>query len=239
MEKFISELHNVSKTYKMGIDSVHALDSISLNVGKGDFVAVMGPSGSGKSTLLNIIGGIDQPTDGEVYLDGDRIDNINEKNLLDIRRKKVSYVFQEARLFLSLNALENVMLPLIFSGNSIPAKEEKAMALEALKKVGLEKRAYHMPHELSGGEAQRVCIARMLITNPLLVLADEPTGNLDSKTGDGIMELFKKLNEEGLALVMVTHDPDRAGRAKRIINIRDGRIIGDECKITYQIECEK
>lgn len=239
MEKFISELHNVSKTYKMGIDSVHALDSISLNVGKSDFVAVMGPSGSGKSTLLNIIGGIDQPTEGEVYLDGNRIDNINEKNLLDIRRKKVSYVFQEARLFLSLNALENVMLPLIFSGNSIPAKEEKAMALEALKKVGLEKRAYHMPHELSGGEAQRVCIARMMITNPLLVLADEPTGNLDSKTGDGIMGLFEKLNEEGLALVMVTHDPDRAGRAKRIINIRDGMIIGDECKITYQIECEK
>lgn len=239
MEKFISELHNVSKTYKMGIDSVHALDSISLNVGKNDFVAVMGPSGSGKSTLLNIIGGIDQPTEGEVYLDGNRIDNINEKNLLDIRRKKVSYVFQEARLFLSLNALENVMLPLIFSGNSIPAKEEKAMALEALKKVGLEKRAYHMPHELSGGEAQRVCIARMMITNPLLVLADEPTGNLDSKTGDGIMGLFEKLNEEGLALVMVTHDPDRAGRAKRIINIRDGMIIGDECKIRYQIECEK
>lgn len=237
MDRFISELRHVSKTYKMGIDSVHALDGITLNIEKGDFIAVMGPSGSGKSTLLNIIGGIDQPSTGEVYLDGNRIDNINEKDLLNVRRKKVSYVFQEARLFLSLNAMENVMLPLIFSGNS--NKEEKALALEMLKKVGLEKRAFHMPHELSGGEAQRVCIARMLTTNPLLVLADEPTGNLDSKTGDGIIELFERLNEDGLTLVMVTHDPERARLAKRVVHIRDGKIIGDQCSVKYQIECEK
>lgn len=237
MGKFISELHDVSKIYKMGIESVHALDGVSLNVEKGEYIAVMGPSGSGKSTLLNVIGAIDQPTTGEVFLDGERIDNMNEKDLLGIHRKKVAYVFQEARLFLSLNAMENVMLPLILSGNS--TKEKEALAIEMLKRVDLEKRAYHMPHELSGGEAQRVCIARMLITNPLLVLADEPTGNLDSKTGNGIMELFDQLNAEDLTIVMVTHDPERAKHARRVIYIRDGRIIGDECKLRYQMECEK
>lgn len=225
MRRLISELRNVSKIYKMGVDSVNALDNISLNVDKGEFIAVMGPSGSGKSTLLNVIGGIDQPTAGEVFLDNEKIDHMNEKDLLNIHRKKVSYVFQEARLFLSLNAMENVMLPLIFFGNSTKKKGE--LALEMLRRVGLEKRAYHMPNELSGGEAQRVCIARMLITNPLLTLADEPTGNLDSKTGDGIMELFKQLNEEGLTIVMVTHDPVRAKDARRVIHIRDGRIIDD------------
>jgi putative ABC transport system ATP-binding protein len=229
MGKFISELHDVSKVYKMGVESIHALDNVRLNVEKGDYMAVMGPSGSGKSTLLNVMGAIDQPTSGEIYLDGERIDNMDEKDLLNVHRKKVAYIFQEARLFLSLNAMENVMLPLILSGNS--TKEKKDLAIEMLKRVGLEKRAYHMPHELSGGEAQRVCIARMLITNPLLVLADEPTGNLDSKTGDGIMELFEQLNEEGLTIVMVTHDPERAKHARRVINIRDGRIIGDECKL--------
>lgn len=237
MERFISELRDVLKIYKMGIESVHALDGVNLNVKKGEYIAIMGPSGSGKSTLLNVMGAIDQPTSGEVYLDGERIDNMDEKDLLNIHRKKVAYIFQEARLFLSLNAMENVMLPLILSGNS--TKEKEALAIEMLKRVDLEKRAYHMPHELSGGEAQRVCIARMLITNPLLVLADEPTGNLDSKTGDGIMELFEQLNEEGLTIVMVTHDPERAKRAKRLISIRDGRIIGDECKFRYQIECER
>jgi len=192
-------------------------------VNDGDFIAVMGPSGSGKSTLLNIIGGLDYPSSGEVILDGKRIDNLAENALVDVRRGKVAYVFQQYHLLSSLTALENVLLPLIFCGaNGGPC--EKAM--DILKKVGLEKRAGHKPSELSGGEQQRVAIARALVNEPSLILADEPTGNMDRKTGGEILSLFDQLNKEGHGIIMITHDREIARQAKEIIVLQDGQIAG-------------
>jgi len=199
------EVKNLSKTYGEGSAKVVALKDIHICVDNGEFVAITGPSGSGKSTLLNIIGGLDSISSGEVLLDGIRIDNLNENTLVDIRRRKIAYVFQQYHLIPSLTALENVLLPLTFYGSG---NEDENRAIEILRKVGLEKRAKHKPSQLSGGEQQRVAIARALINNCQFVLADEPTGNLDQNTGMEILNLFKQMNDEGHTILMVTHSPD-------------------------------
>lgn len=215
------EIKNVSKTYGQGTAKVVALNNVSLRMNEGDFIAVMGPSGSGKSTLLNIIGGLDHISSGEVILDGKRIDSLDENALVDIRREKIAYVFQQYHLISSLTALENVLLPLTFCG----ANKKDQKALDILKRVGLEKRAEHKPSQLSGGEQQRVAIARALVNDPSLILADEPTGNMDRKTGKEILALFEQLNKEGRSIVMVTHDPEIAGYATEVVVLQDGQIV--------------
>jgi len=207
------EVKNLSKTYGEGSAKVVALKDIHICVDNGEFVAITGPSGSGKSTLLNIIGGLDSISSGEVLLDGIRIDNLNENTLVDIRRRKIAYVFQQYHLIPSLTALENVLLPLTFYGSG---NEDENRAIEILRKVGLEKRAKHKPSQLSGGEQQRVAIARALINNCQFVLADEPTGNLDQNTGMEILNLFKQMNDEGHTILMVTHSPDIVSHRKEI-----------------------
>ena len=216
------EIKNVSKVYGESTAKVVALDNVSLEVRDGDFIAIMGPSGSGKSTLLNVIGGLDYPSSGEVIFDGKRIDNLDENALVDVRRGKVAYVFQQYHLLSSLTALENVLLPLIFCGTN--GGVEKAM--DILRRVGLEKRAEHKPSQLSGGEQQRVAIARALVNHPSLILADEPTGNMDQKTGGEILGLFEQLNREGHSIIMVTHDREIARHAKEIVILQDGQIVG-------------
>jgi len=215
------KINNVTKIYGDGATKVVALDNVSLAINNGDFIAIMGPSGSGKSTLLNIIGGLDRLSSGEVILEGKRIDNLDENSFVDIRRGEIAYVFQQYHLLPSLTALENVMLPLIFCG----ANRETRKALDILKMVGLEKRANHKPSQLSGGEQQRVAIARALVNDPSLILADEPTGNMDQKTGGEILSLFDQLNKEGRGIIMVTHGPEIAKHAKKIIVLEDGRIV--------------
>lgn len=215
------QIKHVSKIYGEGATKVVALNNVSLQVNKGDFIAVMGPSGSGKSTLLNIIGGLDCLSSGEVILEGKRIDNLDENDLVSIRRGKIAYVFQQYHLLPSLSALENVLLPLTFCG----ASKERDKAADMLKKVGLEKRAEHKPSELSGGEQQRVAIARALVNEPSLILADEPTGNMDQKTGGQILHLFDELNKDGHTIIMVTHDTEIARHAEEMIVLQDGQII--------------
>lgn len=214
------EIKNISKTYGQGTAEVVALNNVSFCVNDGDFIAIMGPSGSGKSTLLNVIGGLDYTSSGEVLLDGERIDNLDENDFVDIRRNKIAYVFQQYHLLPSLTALENVMLPLTFCG--LGNGEEKGS--EILKEVGLGARTGHKPSQLSGGEQQRVAIARALVHSPSLILADEPTGNMDQETGKEILCLFQQLNMNGRSIIMVTHDPDIARHAREIIVLKDGRI---------------
>jgi len=215
------EIKNVSKIYGEGTTRVVALNNVSLQVNKSDFIAIMGPSGSGKSTLLNIIGGLDRLSSGEVILEGKRIDDLDENALVDIRRGEIAYVFQQYHLLPSLTALENVLLPLTFCG----ASREGKKALDILKRVGLEKRAEHKPSQLSGGEQQRVAIARALVNDPSIILADEPTGNMDQETGWEILGLFNQLNKGGHTIIMVTHNPEIAGHAKEIVILQDGQII--------------
>jgi putative ABC transport system ATP-binding protein len=222
----IAELRHVSKIFPTPAGDVVALDDVDLSVQPRDYIAIMGPSGSGKSTLLNILGGIDRPSTGEVCLGPRRIDGLSERELLDIRRTCVSYVFQEARLIPSLSALENVMLPWAFHRADKRVGRDRAHDL--LAQVGLENRAHHMAHQLSGGEGQRVCIARALAINPSLILADEPTGNLDHKTREDIVVLLETLSDGGCSVVMVTHDPEMAARAHRRIAMHDGRLQSDE-----------
>ena len=227
------EVRNVSKAYGEGTARVVALSDVSLMVNDGDFIAIMGPSGSGKSTLLNIIGGLDYPSSGEVILDERRIDNLGEDSLVDVRRGKVAYVFQQYHLLPSLTALENVLLPLIFCGTNGGAQK----ALDILKRVGLEKRAEHKPSQLSGGEQQRVAIARALVGGPSIILADEPTGNMDQKTGGEILGLFEQLNKEGHTIIMVTHDHEIARRAKEIVVLQDGQIVGKISSGGGEVKC--
>ena len=215
------EIKDVSKVYGQGDGTVIALDKVSFDVDKGAYVALMGHSGSGKSTLLNIIGGLDRLTSGQVVLDGQRLDDLSESELVRIRREKISYVFQQYHLLPSLSAIENVLLPLTFRNDE--SKTNKAM--ELLDKMGLAKRATHRPSQLSGGEQQRVAIARALVNDPLLTLADEPTGNMDQKTGNEILDLFDQLNAEGRTIIMVTHNPEAAKRAQKVIVLRDGQVI--------------
>lgn len=219
-------LSKVTKTYKLGDDvEVTALKGIDLEIKKGEFVAIIGPSGSGKSTLMHMIGILDQPTSGIVRLEGDDVEKLPEKKLAELRNKHIGFVFQAFNLLPKTSALENVELPMIYS--NVPAAERKKRAIEALKIVGLGERLNHTPAQLSGGQQQRVAIARALVTNPSLILADEPTGNLDSKAGDEIIALLSDLNKKGNTIVLVTHEREIAEKTKRIIEVRDGLIIGD------------
>ncbi|MFC1969214.1 ABC transporter ATP-binding protein [Chloroflexota bacterium] len=215
------EIKNVSKIYGENKTRVVALNNVSLIVNEGDFIAIMGPSGSGKSTLLNIIGGLDNLSSGEIILSGKRIDSLDENALVDVRRGNIACVFQQYHLLPSLTALENVQLPLIFCG----ADREANKALDMLRRVGLGRRSQHKPGQLSGGEQQRVAIARALVSDPSLILADEPTGNMDQKTGMEILDLFDQLNSAGHTIIMVTHDPETAKHASEVIVLRDGIII--------------
>lgn len=219
-------IKNVTKTYLMGKVEVNALQGISLIVSKGEFVSIMGPSGCGKSTMMHIIGCLDRPTSGHVLLDDVDIDELDDDSLAEIRNKKVGFVFQTFNLLPKLNAVENVELPLIYAG--LKPDERRQRALELLELVGLKERAFHRPSEMSGGQSQRVAIARALANNPSIIMADEPTGNLDSKSGEEIIHLFKELNGKGITLIMVTHDQDIANFSKRIIRLKDGQVVADE-----------
>ena len=214
------EINSVTKIYGSGEAKVVALSDVSFKVNRGDYIAIMGPSGSGKSTLLNIIGGLDRLSSGTVFLDGQRIDNLDENKLVDIRRSKIAYVFQQYHLLRSLTALENVLLPLTFCGSD----GKRPRAMELLERLGLGKRANHKPDQLSGGEQQRVAITRALINDPALTLADEPTGNMDQKNGKELLDIFEQFNREGRSIIMVTHNREAAARAKEIIVLRDGQI---------------
>ncbi len=224
--KYIIKVENVWKIYKLGEVRVEALRGFNIKIKKGEFLSIMGPSGSGKSTCMNMIGCLDIPTSGKVFLDGIDIRTLKESELAKIRGKKIGFVFQQFNLIPSLNALENVMLPMIFQG--VPKSERLERAKKLLKLVNMTSRMFHKPSELSGGERQRVAIARALSNNPELILADEPTGNLDSKTGIVIMNLLKKLNNEGKTVVLVTHDAKLAEYADRIAYILDGKIVREK-----------
>lgn len=226
MSNTILELRNVSKIYKMGEHEVKALDNVSLKISEGEFVSVTGPSGSGKSTLMHIIGLLDNPTFGSVFLDEVDVAKYTEQELAKVRNKKLGFIFQQFNLLARTSALENVYLPLIYNGSTEQEMVERAKNMLAM--VGLESRADHHPSQLSGGQQQRVAIARALINNPRIILADEPTGNLDSKSGVEIIKIIQKLNEEGKTIVMVTHDMSIAKVAKRIVQIADGKIVNDE-----------
>lgn len=224
MTKLI-ELKGINKTYKNGDQELRVLKDIDLEVEKGEFVAIMGPSGSGKSTLMNVIGLLDRPTSGNYFLDGQEVGNLSEKKLAHVRNEQIGFVFQQFFLLSKLNAFQNVELPLIYAGVH-PAKR-KEIAEQYLEKVELGSRMHHLPSELSGGQKQRVAIARALVNRPAIVLADEPTGALDTKTGEQIMDLLTKLNQEGKTIIMVTHEPEIAAFANRRIVIRDGVISSD------------
>lgn len=216
-------LKDITKTYDMGSVQVQVLRGITLNVKEGEFLSIIGPSGSGKSTLMNMIGCLDVPTTGEYYLDGKEISTYNEKQLSKIRNQKIGFIFQKFNLLPKLSALENVELPLIYRG--MGSKERTKKSIEALEKVGLSDRMSHKPTELSGGQQQRVAIARALAGDPPVLLADEPTGNLDSKSGSDVMGLIHDLSKEGKTIVLITHDIDIANEAQRIVTIRDGLLV--------------
>lgn len=218
-------IRDLNKIYENGNISVHALKNINLQVKKGDFVAITGPSGSGKSTLMNIIGCLDRSTSGNYILDKKEIDDLSDNELAEIRNNKIGFVFQSFNLLARTSALKNVELPMMYGG--VGGRERRERALEALAKVGLADRVQHKPNELSGGQKQRVAVARALVNNPAIILADEPTGNLDSKSSREVMDLFKKLNTEGVTILLVTHEQEIADQTKRIVSFRDGQIQAD------------
>ncbi len=221
------EVQNINKTYHLGDIDLEVLKTVSASVEKGEFVAIMGPSGSGKSTFMNILGCLDQPTGGTYLLEGTDVGRLSRDELAEIRNKKIGFVFQGFNLLSRTSAIENVELPMLYNGHSARERKERAMA--ALKSVGLEGREGHHPNQLSGGQQQRVAIARALVNEAPIILADEPTGNLDTKTSIEIMELFVKLNREaGITVVLVTHEPDIAAFSRRIIKFLDGHIVSDE-----------
>jgi putative ABC transport system ATP-binding protein len=219
----VIELEDVWRTYQVGDQPLHAMKGITLNIPAGDHVAVMGPSGSGKSTLLNIIGCLDRPSAGTYRLAGDEVGSLSDDALSEVRRNKIGFVFQSFHLIARLAAEENVALPMLLAG--VPPEERRARAAAALEAVGLGHRAGHRPNELSGGESQRVAIARATVMRPRILLADEPTGNLDSAAGQQVLEVIERMNAEGLTLVVVTHDPNVGRRAGRVIVLRDGEIV--------------
>ncbi|KXT70080.1 ABC transporter ATP-binding protein [Streptococcus cristatus] len=227
MKKLI-DLRNIHKTYRNGDQELKVLKNINLTVEEGEFVAIMGPSGSGKSTLMNIIGMLDRPSTGEYFLENEDVANLGDKKLAKVRNNQIGFVFQQFFLLSKLNALQNVELPLIYAGVSQGSR--KNLAKQYLEKVDLGTRMTHLPSELSGGQKQRVAIARALVNNPSIILADEPTGALDTKTGEQIMELLTELNAEGKTIIMVTHEPEIAAYAKRQIVIRDGLISSDSAE---------
>ncbi len=219
------ELHGVGRRYAMGSEVIHALRRVSVTIDRNEYVAIMGPSGSGKSTLMNIIGCLDSPTSGEYYFNGELVSEMGDRDLARVRNREIGFVFQTFNLLPRNDALRNVELPLIYSGMS--SSERRERAIEALERVGLGDRMSHKPNEMSGGQRQRVAIARALVTRPSLILADEPTGNLDTKTGLDILNLFEELWEAGNTIILVTHEEDIARHAHRIIRVRDGLIESD------------
>ena len=222
----VIELKDIMKTYVMGDSIVHALNHVNIKIGFGEFTSIMGPSGSGKSTMMNILGCLDRPTSGEYYLDGKEIAGYNDDELAYTRNAKIGFVFQNFNLLSKLTAQENVALPLVYAG--VDEEERMERAKRGLEAVGLGGRLDHKPMEMSGGQRQRVAIARALINNPAIIMADEPTGNLDTKSSYEIMDIFKALNDSGKTVVMVTHEPDIAEQTKRILVMRDGKITSDE-----------
>lgn len=223
----IIELEDLCKTYASGEEPVHAVRGVSLTILPGEFVAVMGTSGSGKSTLMNILGCLDRPSSGSYLLDGIQVSSLNRDQLSDLRNRKIGFVFQNFNLLARTSAVENVELPMLYRRNPLSAAEQRKKALQSLEMVGIGKRAGHTPNQLSGGQQQRVAIARSLINDPVLLLADEPTGNLDSRTSCEILGIFQRLNDQGITILMVTHEPEVANHAKRIIVMRDGKILTD------------
>jgi putative ABC transport system ATP-binding protein len=226
MAKQVIVLKDIVKIFHMGDQELRALDDVNFSVEEGDFVAIMGPSGSGKSTMMNILGCLDRPTSGEYYLDGREVASLSDDELARTRNKKIGFVFQNFNLLSKLTAQENVALPLVYAG--VGEEERMERARKALEDVGLGDRLEHKPMEMSGGQRQRVAIARALINDPSIVMADEPTGNLDTKSSYEIMDIFKALNAQGRTLVMVTHEPDIGRQTKRILVMRDGRLNSDE-----------
>ena len=231
MPKNIIELRQAAKYYEMGENIVKALDEVNISIEEGDFIAIMGPSGSGKSTAMNLIGSLDLTTKGEIYLKGENIEELEESELAQLRGKRIGFIFQQFNLIPNLTGKENVMLPMLFQGIDKEDREERAEKL--LKAVGLEDRMDHFPNQLSGGQQQRVAIARALANNPDVILADEPTGNLDTKTGKNVLEFLNKLNKEGKTIILVTHDLDLAREhAKKIYFLKDGLVERTEKKVS-------
>ena len=222
----VVRIAGVKRIYRMGTVEVNALRGINLNIARGEFVSIMGPSGCGKSTLMHIVGCLDRPSAGHVHLDDVDVDELDDNSLAEIRNKKVGFVFQTFNLLPKLNAIENVELPLIYAGAGF--EERRAKAARLLETVGLQERMFHKPSELSGGQSQRVAIARALANDPSIILADEPTGNLDSKSGEEIIHLFQELNSKGITLIIVTHDQEIANHSKRIVRLKDGLVVSDE-----------
>ena len=222
----VIRLENLNRRYRMGVEEIDALGSVNLTVGRGDYLAIMGPSGSGKSTLMNIIGCLDTPTGGSYWLNGESVSAMNEQQLARVRNAEIGFVFQTFNLLPRMSALANVEVPLIYAGMKRKARDVRAR--QALETVGLGDRMLHRPSEMSGGQRQRVAVARALVTNPSILLADEPTGNLDSRTGEEIMSLFDRLHAAGNTIIVVTHEPHIADHTRRIIHLSDGNIVKDE-----------
>lgn len=227
MSNPVIEIHEMTKVYGEEESAVHALAGVDVEVERGEFVAIMGPSGSGKSTLMNIVGCLDHPTAGQYILDGRDVSRMNKDELAEVRNEKLGFIFQSFNLLPRLSALSNVMLPMLYNAHEISDEETEARAIKSLTAVGLGSRLHHHPNQLSGGQQQRVAIARALVNNPPLILADEPTGNLDSKSSVEIMDILHGLHKNGATIVMVTHEPDIAEHAGRIICVKDGRILSD------------
>ncbi len=222
------EMNGITKTYTLGIEQIHALQDVSLSIEANEYVAIMGPSGSGKSTMMNVLGCLDTPSSGEYRLEGEDVSRMNDDQLAEIRNRKIGFVFQTFNLIPRANVYHNVELPLVYGG--VRPSERSKMADEAIEKVGLADRKKHKPNELSGGQRQRVAIARALVNRPAIILADEPTGNLDSATGEEIMAIFDDLHEAGNTIILVTHERDIAEHAHRIIRLKDGRVASDKVK---------
>jgi putative ABC transport system ATP-binding protein len=236
-EKPIIQTLNLTKIYKTEIVETVALFDVSFQIKKGEFVAIMGPSGSGKSTLMHILGALDKPTSGKYILDGENVENLSDDELADIRNRKIGFIFQAYNLLPRTSALKNVILPMIYAG--VPKEKREEIAVKYLKMVGLSDRMQHNSNQLSGGQQQRVAIARSLVMDPAILLADEPTGNIASVQAEEIMEIFQRLNDEGHTVIMITHEPDIAEHAKRIIHIRDGKISEDSSQHQQRIAIKR